>query len=57
MNKEQKNLLLTILILYILTVIFFVLHIQVRNDKIEKQEIEIVDLKEQIHIRDLKERK
>jgi hypothetical protein len=44
----MKNII--IYIIFILIIIFLLMNIKIRNDKIWQQTIEIEDLKEQIHI-------
>lgn len=45
----MKAKLIGIIIIYLLLVIFLVINIEYRNNKIWQLEIEIIDLKEQVH--------
>lgn len=48
--REEKIFTVIVMIISILAVIFLSLNIELRNEKIWQQEMEIVDLKEQIHM-------
>lgn len=48
--KEEKIFTVIVMIISILAVIFLSSNIELRNEKIWQQEMEIVDLKEQIHM-------
>jgi len=53
--KELKKIILAIILIYILTAIFLILNINLRNEKIVKLEIEKDNLEEIIHIEKMKE--
>ena len=55
--KESKKIILAIILIYILTVIFLMLNINLRNEKIVDLEIEKDNLKEIIQIEKNKEGK
>lgn len=55
--KETKKIILAIILIYILTVIFLMLNINLRNEKIVDLEIEKDNLKEIVQIEKYKEGK
>lgn len=55
--KETKKIILAIILIYILTVIFLMLNISLRNEKIVDLEIEKDNLKEIVQIEKYKEGK
>lgn len=55
--KETKKIILAIILIYILTVIFLMLNINLRNEKIVDLEIEKDNLKEIVQIEKNKEGK
>ncbi len=55
--KESKKIILAIILIYILTAIFLILNINLRNEKIVKLEIEKDNLEEIIDIERYKEEK
>ena len=55
--KESKKIILAIILIYILTVIFLMLNINLRNEKIVDLEIEKDSLKEIIQTEKYKEEK
>lgn len=55
--KETKKIILAIILIYILTVIFLMLNINLRNERIVDLEIEKDNLKEIIQIEKIKEEK
>lgn len=55
--KETKKIILAIILIYVLTVIFLMLNINLRNEKIRQLEIEKDNLEEIIDIEKIKEEK
>lgn len=53
--REEKIFTLIVMIISILAVIFLSLNIKIRNEEIWKLETENVDLKEQIHILEIRQ--